>query len=182
TKIAIVVAIVAATIGYRAVEITIENRRTVFNIDRMHAETGVPVDIIVAQNKTTYLREPVAVRGGRIHVSGGRIDKFRTGMRLTSGGTITSVGNRIDLGTGMFVMRTSSPDGNHFVLMRHTGIFVPIEIVRNNSLMINDNGIATEQAVNVIASDATHAVIRGIENGTEIIITNVAAGTKIRGL
>jgi len=182
TKIAIVVAIVAATISYRAVEITIENRRTVFNIDRVHAEIGVPVDIIIAQNKTTYLREPVAVRGGRIHVSGGRVDKFRTGMRLSTGGTISAVGNRIDLATGMFIVRTNAPDGNHFVLMRHTGVFVPIEIVQSGTIMINNNGVAEQINVNVIATDATHAVIRGLSNGTEIIMTRVDAGTNIRGI
>ena len=178
--LAAVAAVVAMLVAYRAVQISIENSRTVFNIARAHETYGTPVETITVKTQTGHLREPVAVRGGRIHVSGARIGRFSVGQQLSGGGRITSVSNRIDLDTGLFVLRTTgAPNGNHFVLMEHSGIFLPLAAVRDSTVMISQNGIAVPRDVMVIASDAETTVVRGLLDGEVVILTDVAPNTRL---
>jgi hypothetical protein len=175
-------AVVLALVTYRAVQISIENSRTVFNIARAHAQHGTPVETRIARTQTGHLLEPIAVAGNRIYVSGARVHRFKVGQRLAGGGRITSVSNRIDLDTGLFIVRTSgATDGSHFVLAEHTGIFLPLHAVSNSSVMIVENGAARARDVVVIASDAETVVVRGLLDGDVAILTQVAPGTKIKG-
>ncbi|MCL2538170.1 MAG: hypothetical protein FWF34_00515 [Alphaproteobacteria bacterium] len=175
-----VVALVVV-VGTRAVQIYNENSRIVFNIARDAAVRGMPVETITATTKSGILLEPVAVRGNRIFVSGARVGKFRVGQKLSGGGRIESVSSRIDLDTGLFAIRTSgASNGNSFVEMSHNGIFVPLSAVQHSQIMVAENGIAVQKNITVVATDATTAVIRGINDGDEIILTRVTSGTKIR--
>jgi len=175
-------AVVVMLVAYRAIQISIENRRVVFNIAREHAAHGTPVETMTARTQTGHLMEPVAVKNNRIYVSGARVGRFKVGQRLSGGGRITSVSNRIDLDTGLFALRTSgAPDGNHSVMIEHSGVFMPLHAVSGSSVMVVENGISARRSVIVIASDAETAVVRGLLDGDIVILTRVASNVKIKG-
>ncbi|MCL2758117.1 MAG: hypothetical protein FWE64_02215 [Alphaproteobacteria bacterium] len=180
-----IIAIVAALavlgiVANRAVQISRENARKVFNVARDVETRGIPVETMRAEIAPGFLREPVAARRGRIYVSGARVRRFSVGQRLSGGGTITSISRNIDLDTGLFLMRTTAPDGNHFAEIPHTGVFVPLYAIHGTTVMIATGGFADARTVDIIARDAERAVVSGIRGGEEIIITRIAPGAKIR--
>ncbi|MCL1902361.1 MAG: hypothetical protein FWG18_01890, partial [Alphaproteobacteria bacterium] len=124
---------------------------------------------------------PIVVKNGKAYVSGPRAKKFKLAQQISETGRIISVSNKIDLDTGMFVVRTSSPDGSMFVEIQHTGVFVPISaITSDNNVMISAQGVARATPVSIIATDSDTAVISGVADGDIIILTNVEDGMKVR--
>ncbi|MCL2737759.1 MAG: hypothetical protein FWE17_02770, partial [Alphaproteobacteria bacterium] len=76
-----IIAIVAALavlgiVANRAVQISRENARKVFNVARDVETRGIPVETMRAEIAPGFLREPVAARRGRIYVSGARVRRF----------------------------------------------------------------------------------------------------------
>ena len=169
---------VASLVIYRIKDIAQESRREIFNVARHAAEVGVPAEIMTAQRQRDILREPVAVKNGRIFVSGARAYKFKPGQKIANG-TITSVSRSIDLDTGLFIARTTAATGNHFVEMEFDGIFIPLSAIHDSVVMISENGIATQRQIEIIAADAERAVVSGLRNGDTVILTKVDEGTKI---
>ena len=183
-----IVAAIALIVGYRIVRIHSESKRVVFNIERHNADAGTPVETMTASVKTDTLAEPVSVKNGKAAVSGARIGKFKIGQKLSAGGHVISVSRTLDLDTGLFAVRTSSPDGDMFVSIEYTGVFIPNFAVQSvcdssgpdcNSVMIDAAGVAAARPVSVIASDAMRSVVSGLNNGDAVILTRVAAGAKI---
>ena len=172
--------IVAWIAVVRIVEIRRENARVVFNPIRDQMERGVPVEVLEVVAGQGTLREPVAVRCGRIFVTEQRVRKFRVGQNISGGGRITSVSRSVDLGTGLFLIRASGRDGDHFVMIEYRGVFVPLSAISGLYIMVADAGVAVPRRIEIVAEDASQAVIRGIPDGELIILTRVDAGTKIR--
>ena len=191
--VAIAIAAAFAIVAYRAASIIREHYREVFNFARFESAVGTPVETMVAKVQKENLYQPVAVRSGRIFVSAARIHKFKAGQKLTAraggadardlggqSGAITSVSHRIDLDTGLFVIRTTAPSGNHFVEVPYNGIFVPLSAIYDSSAMVVKDGIAVAKPVEVIARDAARAVVSGLSDGDVVILTKIDEGTKVR--
>ncbi|MCL2388853.1 MAG: hypothetical protein FWC85_00540 [Elusimicrobia bacterium] len=166
----------------RVVQIRREAAREVFNIARFVEVYGLPVETMTARVETRVLNVPVAVRGGIIPVASTRVSEFRQGLSLTSGGSILSVPRRVDLDTGLFSVRASGPDGNYFMEVPHTGVFVPLYAVLDGLVMLLVNGYSVEREVNIIAQDRQYAAVSGISDGDIIIITRVAPQIKINNV
>jgi len=183
----LVIVAIGAIVAYRIVQINRENSREIFNVARETNVVGVSVETMTAETKTGALREPVVVKNGKSFVSGARIHKFKIGQRLihaadieSHAGRVITVSRNIDLDTGLFAVKTSSPDGNFFAEIEYTGIFVPLFAISSDKIMISEFGVATEKPIKIIASDADNAVVSGLSNGDIIILTKVENRTKIK--
>ncbi|MCL1786012.1 MAG: hypothetical protein FWG39_02580 [Alphaproteobacteria bacterium] len=176
----IVGALVVGIVATRIAGISNENSRVVYNAARAWDKDGAPVETMFAKTSSDTLREPVAVRRGRIYVSGARVHKFDVGQKLSGGGTITSVSKKIDLDTGLYVMRTNAASGNHFVEIPHTGVFVPLYAIHNDAVMVVKDDMSAAKRVTIVASDAERAVVKGLVPGDEIILTKISENVKIR--
>lgn len=172
-----------AVFAFRIYRIVQENDKQVFNPARAALTMGTPVDTIVIKTETGALKEPLFVKNGKAFVSASRVNKFKIGQKLGKG-YVTSVSRTIDLETGLYAIKTSSPDGQVFVEMEYKGVFVPVAAVSSgqesqNYVFVAKDGLATIRNVRVIATDSKTAVIAGIEDGTEIILSKVSEGEKV---
>lgn len=167
----------AGWIGFRVHSIYSESKREVFNAARA---SHVPVQTITAQEEMGVLREPLFIHNNRSFVSGARIGKFGVGQRVGAG-RIVSVASRLDLDTGMYMIKTQgAEDGEQFAEARYTGIMVPIYAVNNSAVMALENGIAVRREVKVLGADSENAIIqRGLNDGDVIILSRVEEGTKV---
>lgn len=190
----IAIGIVGIT-AYRITEIARESSRPIYNVARAAQTDGMPIETMVAKVMDGALREPLVVKNGKAFVSGARVRRFRIGQKIVrdsdvilppealakgGGGHVTSVARNIDLDTGLFAVKTSSPDGNVFAEIQHTGIFLPLSAVSDSTVMIVQDGIATEAPIKIIARDADQAVVSGLSDGDIVILTKVDAGIKIK--
>jgi hypothetical protein len=173
--------LIVAWFVFRGVIISNENARVVFNIARDNLQNGASVQTIIASKKTDFLREPLFIKNNRADVSCVRIGKFSIGQTVGDG-KIISISNKINLDTGMCMVKTNGVnDGNNFVLIQQTGFFIPSDNVYDNAVMINENGIATSRAVRVVDQDLENSVISdGIIDGDIIIVSDIENGAKIK--
>ena len=181
-SVILVAIIMAGLTANRVIHISSENKREVFNADRVAESEGIPVETMLAKVEKSVLREPVAIKNGKIFVSKGRIHKFRPGQTLTSGGKIVSISKTIDMDTGLFAIKTSGDSGNHFVELEHHGIFVPLSAISNSVITISEKEVATQKQIDVVAADAERAVIKGLTEGDVIILTKVEPKSKIKSV
>lgn len=165
-------------IGFRINSIYQESKRTVFNAARAAA---VPVMTMEIHKKSDVLREPLFVKNNRAFVSDARRVKFKSGQSIGNG-RIIFVSNNLDLDTGMYLIKTSGvKDGEHFAQQKYNGFFIPITAIRNNKVMIAQDGIATEQTVQIKNQDAQNALIdSGLNDGDILILSHVDNGTKVQ--
>ena len=177
--------IIGAIVTYRVIDISAENSREIFNAARVAQTAGVPVDTMTAEIKTDMLREPIVVKNGKAFVSGARLNRFKINQRLIcvderTAGRIISVSRNIDLNTGLFAVKTSSPNGNFFTEIEYTGVFLPLSAVSDSVVMVSENGIATPKTVKIIATDTDRVVVNSLEGGEIVILTKVEVGTKVK--
>ena len=178
-KIIIIASIILiAMVSYRTFVIVSEHRREVFNPMR---DGIVLVETMVAHKKTDILREPLFIKNNTALVSRARINKFRPNQRIGSG-RIVSVSNRIDLDSGMHIIRTNGvSNGMQFAESSYNGFFIPTAQISNSKIMVIENGIATQRSVTVVNRDARWSVISGgINEGDIIVLSMVEQGTKVR--
>lgn len=168
-------------IAFRIHVISSESARQVFNPTRAELEYGKPIAKLQVEKKTSTLNEPLFVKNNRALVSGIRVNKFKPGQIIGSG-KIISVSNQIDLDSGMFAIKTSNvTDGSHFAEIKYNGFFVPAYSVKDNTIMVLENGVAKKHDVTVIAQDSENAVISsGLSNGDTVILSQVDEGEKVR--
>ncbi|MDR1338352.1 MAG: hypothetical protein LBJ73_05000 [Rickettsiales bacterium] len=178
--VAIVIVALAWT-GYRVFSISSESARAVFNPFRDNAARGAPVEKLVVKKAEGVLKEPLFVKNNRAYVSCARIGKFRAGQAVGAG-RVAGVSNFIDLDTGMCAVRTvGAADGAQLALIKHTGFFVPVYVVQNNSLMVVENGAAAPRTVTVAADDSEYALVsHGLSDGDTVILSHIEPGEKVR--
>ena len=146
--------------AYRVYMLNIKGDLQVYNVVRLHIERGgPPVNTVVAKTTTDFLLEPVHVDNGRSLVSANRIGRFEVGQGvLGQSARVTSVSRNIDIHSGMFIVRFSEPiNGTVMVMRRFNGVFLPLEA-------------ELPEGARVIAQDGRRQVVRGIEEGTEIVV------------
>ncbi len=177
---ACVVALVGWVI-FRFAAIGAENALLVFNPARSAIDTGAPVYVQEMTATDGVLYEPVAVRNNRAYVSGARIATLRPGQKIGDG-KIVSVSKNIDFDTGMYLVRTSGvADGLQYAQIPANGYFVPVYAVKDNSVMVVQNGRASVRNVTVSRQDAQNAYITsGLMDGDVVILSTIADGAKVQ--
>lgn len=157
-----------------------ESARDVFNASRAAADIGMPVYTVKMEQKSGVLYEPLAIKNNRAYVTGDRAEKLRAGQRVGNG-EIVSVSRNIDLDTGMFVVRTRGvKDGLHYAEYRANGFFVPLYAIKDNTVYIVQNGIATARNITIARQDSETAYIAsGLNAGDVVILSTVNAGDKV---
>lgn len=168
-------------VAFRFAAIGSENERFVFNAARSAADVGAPVEVIQVSRKTDVLREPVHVENNVAYVSGTRVGKFHAGQKIGDG-KIVSVGNKLDLDTGMYVIRTTGvKNGLNYAEASKTGYFIPAYAVTNNIVMVEVDGIAQKREVKVIDKDADNALIgSGLTDGEHVILSTTKDGARVK--
>ncbi|MFQ6739416.1 MAG: hypothetical protein ACLRFJ_01990, partial [Alphaproteobacteria bacterium] len=101
-----------------------------------------------------------------------------------STGKIISVSSKIDLDTGMYVIKTRGvSDGLQYAEYRRNGYFVPVYAVHDNQVFVFENGVATPHKVVVAREDANRMLItQGLNDGDRVILSNVSVGDKVQEL
>jgi hypothetical protein len=176
-SLSLIAVVCVGWIGYRVGAIYSESRREVFNVARMEAR---PVSFIVVREETKALREPLFIKNNRAFVSGARVGKFGAGQSI-GGGRIVSVSGRLDLDTGMYLIRTSgAADGEHLAERKYAGFFVPVHAVRGGRVMVAENGAAAAREVDIINRDSENVLIRrGLADGDIVVLSRVEEGDKL---
>ena len=173
-------AVLAGWVVFRFAAIGAEKSMSVFNTARHSVDVGAPVYAVSVHNEKGVLREPIAVKNNRALVSSYRVDKLKPGQRVGNG-EIVSVSKDIDLNTGMHIVRTRGvEDGLHYAEFETTGYFVPLYAVNNDTVLIDDNGIATIKNVRVVRQDAKNALVVGLTDGDVVILSKINAGDKVQ--
>ena len=177
----VVIGALSGWVIFRIVALVNQHNQQVFNISRDVAEHGTPVLTITAQNSSGVLHEPITVENNRAYVTTSRVGLFRTGQKVGSG-KIASVSHKINLDTGMYVIKTSGvSDGLQYVEYTRNGYFVPIDSVVDNNVFVYENGKAVLRKVIVAHSDADVALItQGLHDGDIVILSKVSDGEKVR--
>lgn len=177
----VLVAILIGWVVFRFAAVASENARYVFNATRDAAEHGAPIEHITVSAQDGVLYEPLAVKNNRAYVTGERASKLSAGQRVGDG-KITYVSKKIDLNTGMFLVRTSGvADGLQFAEFSANGYFVPLYAVSDGVVYVSDNGIATPRNVNVVRQDSENAYIAsGLNDGDIVILSKVNSGDKVK--
>ena len=166
---------------FRFAAVASENARYVFNAARVAADQGAPIMVTEMQRSMGTLYEPLAVQNNRAYVSAERAAKLRAGQRVGDG-KIVSVSSRIDLDTGMYVVRTSGvADGLQMAEYTVTGYFVPLYAITNNSVLVMQDGVAVARDVRIARQDSENAYITsGLSDGDIVILSSVNAGDKVQ--
>ncbi len=178
--IALVVIMVGWVI-FRFTAFASENARYVFNASRVAADVGLPVESVTVQKSSGTLYEPLSVKNNRAYVSAERASKLRTGQKIENG-KITYVSKSIDLGTGMYLVRTSGvSDGLHYAEFTTDGIFVPLYAISDNSVFVVKDNIAVQRDIKIARQDSENAYVEsGLNTGDIVILSKVQSGIKVK--
>ena len=178
--IALVVIMVGWVI-FRFTAFASENARYVFNASRVAADVGLPVESVTVQKSSGTLYEPLSVKNNRAYVSAERASKLRTGQKIENG-KITYVSKSIDLGTGMYLVRTSGvSDGLHYAEFTTDGIFVPLYAISDNSVFVVKDNIAVQRDIKIARQDSENAYVEsGLHTGDIVILSKVQSGIKVK--
>jgi len=168
-------------VGFRITALVSQSEQTVFNMSRDIEDNGTPVITVMAKNSSGVLHEPITIENNRAYVTSGRVGLFRAGQKV-GGGQIKSVSQKIDLDTGMYVIKTTNvPNGLQYVEYTRNGYFVPVYAVVDGNVFVYENGTAVLRKVIVAHSDADVALItQGLHDGDIVILSKVASGEKVR--
>lgn len=181
-KIYLVCAIaVVFWVGFRVFSLIAVSNKTVFNEVRNDASGGIPVATMVAQNVNDSLQEPLNIRNNRALVTGARVGLFRAGQRV-GGGEIVSVSSRIDIDSGMYVIKTRGvDDGLQYAKYTRNGYFVPVYAIVDDGVFVVQNDTAVYKRVIIARQDANRALVtQGLNEGDVVILSKVSDGEKVK--
>ncbi len=169
-----------AWVVFRFAAIGSEKAMSVFNPYRYANDTGAPVYAIEMKKEIGVLRDPIEIKNNKAFISSSRIDKFKAGQFIGEG-KIVSVSKDIDLNTGMHIIRTSGvKDGLQYAEFRVNGYFVPLYAIKDNVVMLSENGIATPKKISIIRQDQEVALVDGLKDGDVVILSKSDAGKKVQ--
>ena len=144
-------------------------------------ENGVPVNVLEMQKTDGVLLEPLTIKNNYAYVSGARINDFKAGQNIGDC-KIVSVSQKIDLDTGMHIIKTSKcSDGLQYVENRKNGFYVPVSAIHGNYVYVADGDVAHVREVVIENVDAQNALIKsGLNSGDIVILSNVQENQKIK--
>ncbi len=177
----IVICFVVSVFAFRFYTVAAERNCAVFNIVRNNIENGTPVKVLEMQEQDGFLYEPLNVKNNRAYVSSERLKFFHVGQSLGDC-KIVYVSKRLDLDSGMYVIKTANcDDGLKYAENKKYGFYVPLSSVYNNAVYIVNNGIAEKREVVIKARDSQNVLIKsGLQNGDVVILSNVKNNEKIQ--
>ena len=178
---AVILVLVASAFAYRFYAVAMENNFEVFNIIRHNQQNGVPVKVLNVHNRQGVLLEPLTIKNNRAFVSGARLSFFKVGQNIGNC-KIVSVSNRIDLDTGMHVIKTSGcADGLQYVENKKSGFYVSVSALHGNAVYVVNNGVAQLREVVIENRDMENALIKsGLNIGDIVILSNVQNSEKVK--
>ena len=158
-----------------------EKNFDVFNIVRNNLENGTPVKILRMEEINGVLYEPLTIKNNTAYISGARVNVFRAGQK-SGKCKIVSVSKNIDLDTGMHVIKTQNcQNGLQYIEKEKIGLYIPMSAISGNVVYVVNNGVAEKRQIEISDQDAQNALIKsGINQGDEVILSNVKNGEKIR--
>jgi len=177
----IVMCFVIAVFAFRFYVVAQEQNRAVFNIMRNNITNGTPVKVLEVQETKGVLYEPLNIKNNRAYVSESRLNLFKPGQSLGDC-KIISVSHRIDLDSGMYLIRTKGcTDGLKYAQNEQNGFYVPISAISGNQLYVASDNTAHIREIVVVARDLQNALVKsGLQNGDIVILSNVQQNQKIR--
>ncbi len=171
---------IAGLIAVRVSALGTEKHQYVFNAARIAADSGLSVDTIVVKTTSGVLNVPIHINGNRGYIAYSRLGKFAVGMKI-GGGEIISVSNKIDLDTGMYIVRTKNvTNGLQMAENKISGIYIPVSAVMGDTVMVADSGVARAKKIEVVGADETSAVVTGLNDGDIVILSHVSDGDKVK--
>lgn len=166
---------------YRFVSFGMEQRQRVFNLTRDANTNGLPVSVVRMRLKDGIIYEPLFINNNRGYVSSMRIDRFKTGQKITGGGEVVSVSKSLDLDTGMHIVRTrGAANGAHTVEIKENGFYVPTYAVQNGNVFVVRDSVAHSVPVTVVRRDAKNTMITGVNKGDIVITSHITDGALIK--
>ena len=177
----IVICFVVGVFVFRFYSVAAERNRAVFNVVRNNIENGKPVETLKIQETDGVLYEPLNVKNNRAYVSGARVKLFRAGQSLGNC-KIASVSNRIDLDSGMYVIKTSGcGNGLKYAQNKNRGLYVPVSAIHGNAVYIVNNGVAQIRNIEIMARDSQNVLVKsGLINGDIVILSDVKPDEKVQ--
>jgi len=177
----ILVALVVGAFAYRFSVIAKEGNTEVFNIIRNDLANGTPIETLKMNQTDGILYQPITIKNNRAYVSGARVDLFKSGQKI-GGCKIVSVSQKLDLDTGMYVIKTDKcDDGLQYAENKKYGFYVPTSAVYGNVVYIADNGFARARQIEIAGRDANNVlIVSGINDGDVIILSHVKDNQKIQ--
>ena len=177
----VLAAVIIGWVVFRFAAVASENARYVFNASRIASDVGAPIEYVEISATDGVLYEPLAIKNNRAYVSGERASRLRAGQRIGNG-KIVSVSQNLDLDTGMFAVRTSGvSDGLQYAEFHANGYFVPLYAITDGTVMVSENGVAQNRAVNIARQDSENAYITsGLNEGDIVILSRVNSGDKVK--
>ena len=142
---------------------------------------GTPVKLLKIETTKGVLLEPITIKNNTAFVSGARVAMFKVGQKVGNC-KIVSVSSKIDLDTGMYLIKTSKcHDGLQYVEKQNNGFYVPVSAVHGNSVYVENNGVANVREIVIADMDAQNALIKsGLNDGDIVILSNILENEKIK--
>lgn len=177
----IIIVVGVCAFGYRFFVVAQEHRFQVFNIVRKNLDNGTPVETIKAEKKNGILYEPLTIKNNTAFISGARLNIFKPGQK-SGNCKIVSVSRKIDLDTGMHIVKTSNcKNGLQYIEKESIGFYVPVSAITGNTVHIANNGIAEIRKIEIADQDAQNALIKsGINEGDIVILSKVKNNEKVK--
>lgn len=177
----IIICFVVGVFAFRFYSVSAERNRPVFNVVRNNIENGTPVEVLKIQETDGALYEPLNVKNNHAYVSGARVKLFHVGQSLDDC-KITSVSHRIDLDSGMYVIKTSGcSDGLKYAKIKNRGFYVPVSAIHGHSVYVVDNGVAQIRDIEIAARDSQNVLVKsGLINGDIVILSDVKPDEKVQ--
>ena len=177
----VLITVFVCCFAYRFNVVQHERNFDVFNIVRNNVENGVPVQVLTMHEKNGVLYEPLTIKKNRAYVSGGRVAIFKEGQKIGNC-KIVSVSNKIDLDSGMYLIKTAGcKDGLQYVEITGHGFYVPVSSVSGNSLYVVEFGVAHLRNIKITARDSQNVLVKsGIQDGDIVILSNIKENQKVK--
>jgi hypothetical protein len=172
---------VVLVFGYRFYVVARESRFQVFNIARNNLNNGTPVETLRMEFTNGTLYEPLTIKRNTAYVSGARVDVFKVGQK-SGNCKIVSVSKKIDLDTGMHVIKTTGcEDGLQYIEKEKIGFYVPTYAVVGKGVYVVNNGVAEFREVVILDRDNQNVLIKyGVEKGDIVILSKVKNNEKVK--
>ena len=176
----IVIAVVCI-FGYRFYTVAQEHGFQVFNVVRNNLDNGTPVETITMTKTNGILYEPLTIKNNTAFISGARLNIFKPGQK-SGNCKIVSVSYKIDLDSGMHIIKTSGCKNDlQYIEKEKFGFYVPVSAISGNTVYIANNGVAEIRTITIEDRDAQNALIKsGVQEGDVLILSKVTNNEKIK--
>jgi len=166
---------------YRFYAISAENRFVVFNIVRNNIDNGTPVETITMKKTNGVLYEPLTVKNNTAFISGARVGVFKPGQK-SGKCKIVSVSKKIDLDTGMYIVKTTGcANGLQYIEKEKNGFYIPTYAVNGNDVYVANNDVANVRKIEIADRDIQNVLVKsGIQDGDIVILSKVKNNEKIK--